>query len=177
MKQSLKELTAIIQKKIAEVEVLKFNLPCENVLYVFPTNFEMDVLSLNKQGYLTEFEVKVSKSDFKADKKKKFKSHWYESGNETMCPNRFYYVCPEGLISIEELPTYAGLIYYSEQGLTTIRKAPMLHKKQKERKGVLEKFCRLLSERMYLGSARLTYNNRKNKERIQEIKNQPNTGL
>ena len=62
--------TDIIQKKICEMEVLRFNLPCENVKYLF-SDWEMDVLSMNKNGYLTEYEVKVSRSDFKADAKKR----------------------------------------------------------------------------------------------------------
>ena len=62
--------TREIQALICQSETLKFNIPCENVKYLF-SDWEIDVLSLNKSNYLTEFEVKISRSDFKADAKKK----------------------------------------------------------------------------------------------------------
>ena len=52
--------TAVIQKMVCEMEVLRFNLPCENVKYLF-SYWEIDVLSMNKNDYLTEYEVKVSR--------------------------------------------------------------------------------------------------------------------
>lgn len=57
-----------IQKLICKDEVLKGNLPCENI----SANFcgEADVLSILKSGYVKEFEVKISRSDFKNDAKK-----------------------------------------------------------------------------------------------------------
>ena len=30
------------------------------------------------------------------------------------CPNYFVYVCPSGMIKIDELPNYAGLYYWNE---------------------------------------------------------------
>lgn len=44
-------------------------------------------------------------------------------------PNRFYYACPEGLIKVEDLPPYAGLMWISDKGAVSIKKqAPFLHK-------------------------------------------------
>lgn len=44
-------------------------------------------------------------------------------------PNKFYYACPEGLIKIEDLPPYAGLMWISDRGAVSIKKqAPFLHK-------------------------------------------------
>ena len=153
--------TDIIQKKICEMEVLRFNLPCENVKYLF-SDWEMDVLSMNKNGYLTEYEVKVSRSDFKADAKKK-KWQFYEKKIETLIPNYFYYVCEEGLISKGEIPSFAGLFYATNNGLILIKKAPILHRKKHNKEKVLTKFNRIMSERMYLGSCRMTYENNKRK--------------
>ena len=153
--------TDVIQKMVCEMEVLRFNLPCENVKYLF-SDWEIDVLSMNKNNYLTEYEVKISRSDFKADAKKR-KWQWYEKRIETMISNYFYYTCPEGLILQTEIPEFAGLIYATNEGLKVIKKAPLLHKKKHDRVRTLTKFCRIMSERSYLGSCRLTYENAKRK--------------
>ena len=151
--------TDAIQKMVCEMEVLRFNLPCENVKYLF-SDWEIDVLSINRNDYLTEYEVKVSRSDFKADAKKK-KWQWYENRIKTMISNYFYYTCPEGLILENEVPDFAGLIYATKEGLKVIKKAPLLHKGKHDRVKTLSKFCRVMSERSYLGSCRLTYENAK----------------
>lgn len=151
-------MTDAIQKAICRSEVLKSNAVCENVKYLF-SSWEYDVLSLNKGGYITEFEVKISRSDFLADKKKR-KFKYYESKVEKLMPNRFYYVCPVYLISPDEIPKYAGLIYYYENGmLEVVKKAPLIHRLKHNRQKIESKIIRLKCERMYLGSARMTYEN------------------
>lgn len=99
---------------------------------------ECDVFAVTKADMGVEFEIKISRSDFKADAskvdkhRKLFASH--ESG-----PSRFYYVVPEGLITVEEVPDYAGLLYIveSQRVHTTVaprlyvrevKKAPKLHR-------------------------------------------------
>lgn len=102
-------------------------------LYVF--SWESDKLIETRSGLIYEFEIKVSKADFKNDFKKKDK-HVILEGKETHIPtfdklepiykeryeknylvshfkkpNYFYYAVPEGLITEEEVPDYAGLIY------------------------------------------------------------------
>jgi len=76
--------------------------------FVFPNiylgDFECDVLEITKSMYAYEYEVKISVSDFKADKKKKGKF-------DNPRTNYFYYIVPKGLIDIDMLPDYAGLIY------------------------------------------------------------------
>lgn len=153
--------TDVIQRMVCEMEVLRFNLPCENVKYLF-SDWEIDVLSMNRNDYLTEYEVKVSRSDFKDDAKKK-KWQWYEKRIENMISNYFYYTCPERLILESEIPDFAGLIYATNEGLKVIKKAPLLHKKKHDRVRILSKFCRVMSERRYIGSCRLTYENAKRK--------------
>lgn len=64
-----------------------------------------------KNWYSTLIEVKVSRSDFLADKKKKHKKG---AGMGTF---RFY-MCPTDLIKIEDLPENWGLIYVNEKGKT-----------------------------------------------------------
>ena len=58
-------------------------------------------------------------------------------------PNYFYYAVPEGMLTIDEIPPYAGLVYISEDGkiITTIR-GPKLHDKKytEVELGLCEKF-------------------------------------
>lgn len=102
-------------------------------LYVF--SWESDKLIETRSGLIYEFEIKISKSDFKNDFNKKDKHVILEGGqmhiptfdglepiyqkmyeknylvSNFKKPNYFYYAVPEGLITIEEVPEYAGLIY------------------------------------------------------------------
>lgn len=98
--------------------------------------YEMDVCKINGSQYVTEYEIKISRSDFFADFKKQH-THWrdgktvkhqqIESGEYVA--NRFYYVVPQGLIKLEEVPKYAGLIEYVG-GFLEVKKAPLLHKRR-----------------------------------------------
>lgn len=61
-------------------------------------------------------EVKVSRSDFFADRRK-----WHRQNGNGIGSNR-YYLCPSGLIKIEELPEGWGLLYCNDKGKITIEK-------------------------------------------------------
>lgn len=102
---------------------------CKNVFSerqqnkVFPNTFfdafEADILEITKAGYATEYEVKISRSDFFNDAKKK--RDFYKGRAVSMNKfdilkngervNYFYYLVPKGLISPEEVPEFAGLTY------------------------------------------------------------------
>lgn len=43
-------------------------------------------------------------------------------------PNRFYFAVPEGLVTVDEIPEYAGLIYFGELSARVVKQAPYLHK-------------------------------------------------
>ncbi len=159
--------TSEIQKIICKSEVLKGSLACENVGYLLA--WECDVLTLNKSGYLSEFEVKISRSDFLAEKKKSGKWKLIEDRAEWTCPNYFWYVCPEGLIKESEIPVYAGLIYTKTDCIEIQKSAKLLHKCKKDKDKVLTKFCRISAERLYLGGCRMTYNARISKEFFNKI--------
>ena len=100
-------------------------------------NWESDMLKITKSGYVYEFEIKISKADFKNDFKNKKKKHLIlENSQNTNKPNYFYYVVPDGLIDENDIPEYAGLIYVhstiignSKQWFSfeEIKKAPKLH--------------------------------------------------
>ena len=108
---------------------------------------ECDVLSVTKSDYICEYEIKISRSDFKADFKKekhkliaekkfnetvtvvKIGNKCFDSPNPYYAPNYFYFVVLENLVSVEEVPDYAGLMYLNENGkFSIIKKAPLLHK-------------------------------------------------
>lgn len=103
--------------------------------YVFNHDWESDVFVLNKAGYSYEFEVKVSRADFKNDLKKVRKHEMLSAGKSEkfsgiMRPNRFYYTVPTGLIKPDEVPEYAGLYYMTKYSFEEIKKAPLLHKEK-----------------------------------------------
>jgi len=103
-----------------------------NVTLVYP--WEADVISATKSWLVHEYEIKVSRSDFLADKNKKAKHKdlsdrfktgakyrepktdwersWFESGYTTKfwinTPNYFWYVTHGFEIETDEIPHYAG---------------------------------------------------------------------
>lgn len=108
---------------------------------MFLYGWESDFLAFSRNGYLYEAEIKVSRGDFLADLKNKKAKHRIMKeafvrrgmGKEPV-PNYFYYVCPEGIVSpedIERIP-YAGLIWISEKGRFNSKRiaAPIIHPKK-----------------------------------------------
>jgi len=98
---------------------------------------ECDVISISKSNYIYEYEIKISKADYKKDFIKEKHTHIInEKYTKTrkgelvyLLPNYFNFVTPKDLISIEEVPDYAGLIYMNEDGTFEIVKKPkLLHK-------------------------------------------------
>jgi hypothetical protein len=124
---------------------------------------EVDVMRvLATSQYVYEYEVKVSRSDFRADFKKTDKHQKMVSG-ESFC-NRFFFVVPDGLVNKNEVPSYAGLIYADKYGhLRIVKPAKMLHK----RTVPIEWYKRLaytLSFREHTAKSRLRYVESKLKE-------------
>ena len=137
--------------------------------YVCPkvTNFfygEADVLSVSSRGYAYEYEVKISRSDFFADKKKVRKhdiySNPHDEWSKNNCPNYFVYAVPEGLISIDEVPEYAGLIYIKDEAVEIVKAAPFLHKSKPDLQKLMHKMLMLYQQRAALGCTLLTHLNR-----------------
>lgn len=150
-------------------------------LYVF--GWESDKLLETRSGYIYEFEIKISRADFKNDFKHKRNKHivlnshvsgekylpefytFYEANKhrfasleawESHCrkigsnviienhkrPNYFYYAVPPDLITADEVPQYAGLVYVKDYSFDIIKKAPLLHKEKytDDQLGLGEKF-------------------------------------
>jgi hypothetical protein len=64
-------------------------------------------------------EVKVSRSDFKSDFKKRGRSPIL-----SQIGNRRYYLCPENMIKIEEVPAFWGLLYVNQmKQISVIKKS------------------------------------------------------
>lgn len=92
---------------------------------------ESDFLTVTKNGYVDEYEIKISRSDFLRDFGKSRHISYKDPSQypESRFPNRFWFVVPDGLMSIDETPDYAGLIYCHDNGATPVVKpAPMLHR-------------------------------------------------
>lgn len=64
------------------------------------------------------------------------------NGKNQYGPARFWYATPKGLIKIEEIPAWAGLVEIGELGWETrIKHAPKLHKEKYQHRDKAEKTC------------------------------------
>lgn len=116
---------------------------------------EADLFCIRKSGLCDEFEIKTSRSDFLADKKKfvqyrRAEAHewslfsWderdkapnvktkYQALVDGDLPvNYFWYVLVEGIATIEEIPEFAGLIVVKNGcWLNIVRQPTKLHKEK-----------------------------------------------
>jgi hypothetical protein len=135
-----KESKPIIQK-VDTNEIKKYLMGFVKGGYdvVLPNFFfgwsECDVFRITEADFVVEYEIKVSKTDFYADFKKEgrndcTKHNNLKKGIGDYCPNRFFFVVPEGLITIDEVPEYAGLLYYSNGWFSLKKNARLLHKRR-----------------------------------------------
>lgn len=90
--------------------------------------WECDLVSVTKTNLICEYEIKCSRSDFRADFDKVAKHSQLRLRASPGCmPSYFYYAVPRDLIDKGEVPEYAGLIYVYPV-LQYIKRAPRLHK-------------------------------------------------
>lgn len=152
---------------------------------------ECDVLRITGSGMTYEYEIKISRSDFRADFKKIYKhevlqgklknevkySEWYKADIDEEWLNEnngsvgrtsyFYYCCPTNLIKESEVPKYAGLIYVEGDCMEIVKKAPRLHSFKATEK-LMRKVCHVLSARNIFGSSYMTYQNKENQRKFDE---------
>jgi len=94
--------------------------------------YECDVCLVTTAGYMREYEIKLTVSDFRADVNKEHKHQRLAEGHKGG-PVQFWYVTPAGLLARETLPPWAGLIeliirpYYSKPTIARIKNGPRLH--------------------------------------------------
>lgn len=113
---------------------------------------EADMFLVQRNDYSHEFEVKISRSDFLADKKKKKKHcnlQFPLGGMKT--PNKFSYVVPKDMIKVEEVPDYAGLYYiWHDGGISEVKAPKFLHKSKHDWTEKVAKSCSWRLLRMFL---------------------------
>ena len=100
--------------------------------FTMPNWGECDILSLTDSLYAYEYEIKISRQDFKHDLEKPKHGIMACGGHfmsEGWLPSYFSYVVPLHMISVEDVPHYAGLYYYSGiNQLYEVRKPIQLNK-------------------------------------------------
>jgi hypothetical protein len=103
--------------------------------------WECDIFQITKAGYWVEYEIKTSIADFKADAgKRRFSrdggliKHDQLAARSTKGPSRFFFVAPKGLLTVDMIPEWAGLIeVYGGNRLTgeiRVKDAPRLHEEK-----------------------------------------------
>lgn len=105
---------------------------------VFVFNNESDFLAVSRSNYTIEVEIKTSRADFKNDFKKTtgYKNygknkHEHLQSDNTYKPNKFCFAVPEGMITKDEVPDYAGLIYIKKSEFASayyVKYPKFLHK-------------------------------------------------
>ena len=84
-----------------------------------------DRFSASESYLWTEAGSKLDKNGLMPVQKMKYQA--LEDGD--LVQNYFYYAVPEGLVSVDEIPDFAGLIYVKESGRAVDVKSPkLLHK-------------------------------------------------
>lgn len=135
----------LIQDKLSRNFMSDSNIKfCAENLYIY--EWESDLWIMTKSNVIYEFEIKISKADFKNDFKKKTKKHSIleSKADDKLKPTYFYYAVPENLINKIDVPEYAGLIYMLDvfPYFQIIKQAPKLTEKKRtvEELNLLEKF-------------------------------------
>lgn len=120
--------------KIQQILCLYFlskNSKKYELLNLFVYDWESDYLAITHSDISYECEIKITRQDFLNDSKKRNKHLILEGkDNNIIGPNYFYYAVPENLINIDEIPSYAGLIYVFPFGIQIMKAAPKLHNKK-----------------------------------------------
>ncbi len=109
-----------------------------NNIFIYGNDWESDFFCVDDEGYASEFEIKISRADFKGDFKK-YKHLLFRKMNKRglLMPNKFYYVVPDGMVSPDDIPRYAGLIYVVGSHLKVVRRAPYLHKEKRDYRRII----------------------------------------
>jgi len=111
-----------VELAIAKHFNYRMNMIIPNVSWGIPgINHECDLLILSKAGYLREVEIKVSRSDIKADLDKR---HHHKS----KYIRELYFAVPEELADCEYLPKDAGLITVGKWSRCTVVRRTITNK-------------------------------------------------
>lgn len=135
----------------------------------FVGRYEMDLFRLTKTGYICEYEIKISRSDYFNDFKKSHTEYQRFQEGDLFVPrrerlkmevnkheqiakgkgrqNRFFFVVPKGLIEIDEVPKHAGLIEFDKGHFSIVKNAPLLHKNKSDDTSFYKDLAKSLSFR------------------------------
>jgi len=94
---------ADVEVAVARYLGARVNIIVPNVFWGLGLNYECDLFSVSPSGYATEVEIKVSRSDIKADLKK-----WQAHRSKLI--RRFFFAVPEYLSDDDNIPKDCGLI-------------------------------------------------------------------
>jgi len=123
-------------------------IPCSNVL-----GWEADMLVVTRALLAHEFEIKLTRADFRADMGKEKWAHFqaFRAGSMVLQVDRygfsarvlrpanyFWYVCPPDLLVTADVPTFAGLAYATRDGLRTMKKPERLHREKLSQSQVMQ---------------------------------------
>ena len=134
-------------------------------------SWEADLIGISKAFYMTEYEIKITKQDFKNDfKKRKHNTLKCANIGSPRVPSYFNYVAPIKAIPLC-IPDYAGLmvVEIDKYGLliSEVKKAPLLHKNKLDATGVQAIMRSLMFK--YWGLAQTLDNNKIQKQIYNEI--------
>ena len=117
MKLIHKLKTPELEMLVAEHFGIRTHLIIPNVYWGFGLNYEADLVVVTRAKYAYEIELKVSKSDLKADQNKT--KHKFE--RKTF--KRMYYAMPDYIYEPDLVPEYAGvLLAYQHYGKWFIKR-------------------------------------------------------
>jgi hypothetical protein len=97
-------LQDILWLEIQRNHSMKLEIPNTSLWF-----WESDLIAVTGSDFCHEYEIKISRADFRADANKKNKHRILKSA--TGGPNYFWYVCMPGIIDEADVPKYAGLIH------------------------------------------------------------------
>jgi hypothetical protein len=102
-----------------EIAVAKFFGYASNIIVpnVYLNKCECDMVIISPSGYVTEVEIKVSKSNLKKDSDKNYNAH------NSYKVKRFFYAVPLELMNCEYTPSDAGLIVVNNRFAKIVRPA------------------------------------------------------
>lgn len=89
----------------------------------YALGWECDLLRVTKNRYVHGYEMKMSVADYRMEFKK-------TGRDNRRRPNYFWFVVPENLIAVTEVPDDAGLLYFHRMYFKVAKPAPRLHREK-----------------------------------------------
>jgi hypothetical protein len=139
-KKSIKNISAARSEELTSHDIVdslreKFFTHKYQINNSFIYEWESDFFTITELDYAFEYEIKVSRGDFKDDFNKKEKHIILESSEfveNYKRPNKFFYATPKNLLATSEIPAYAGLIEIDpvDRIANIVKDAPYLHKEK-----------------------------------------------